>query len=215
MTAMVLLSAWMQSQVEFWKPVPGWVGYDVSQLGRARTWWERPKGYHGGKTPWRRRVLAQDPAILNPATDANGYRFLHLRTPDGKSHYPKVHRLVAQLFIPNPENKEQVNHKTGVKGDARADGLEWTTRKENMQHASKYLPPKLLPSGIVHHRATFTEQAIRDIRYLHDELGWSANRIAQLVRGKNTLVSKIVNRQTWKHLVNEENTNGRTSNITC
>jgi hypothetical protein len=151
---------------------------------------------------------------MNPATDANGYQFLHLRTPDGKSQYPKVHRLVAQMFIDNPQEKEQVNHKTGIKGDARADALEWTTRKENMQHASKYLAPKLMPNGVAHHRATFTEQAIRDIRYLHDELGWSANRIAQIARGKNTLISKIVNGETWKHLIEQENTRGTTGRAT-
>lgn len=68
-----------------------------------------------------------------------------VRDWDGKGWL--LHRLMAECFIPNPENKPVVNHKDGDKGNYRLDNLEWATHQENSIHAwatglSKHTPPK-------------------------------------------------------------------------
>lgn len=74
-------------------------------------------------------------AILTPAIDKDGYERVGL----GRKPLEFVHRLVAVAFIPNPQNKTQVNHINGVKNDNRVDNLEWCTPRENQLHRYRVL----------------------------------------------------------------------------
>lgn len=67
-----------------------------------------------------------------------GYLRILIRE-NGKSHTVFVHRLVAMAYIPNPNNKPQINHKNGIKTDNRPENLEWCTNLENRQHRSDVL----------------------------------------------------------------------------
>jgi hypothetical protein len=64
-----------------------------------------------------------------------GYTQVRLRGDINKTYL--LHRLVAQMFLPNPENKPQINHINGNKADNRLENLEWATRSQNMTHAYK------------------------------------------------------------------------------
>jgi hypothetical protein len=72
--------------------------------------------------------------ILKTYDDRKGYQLRSINYPD-KQTTTKLHRLVAIHFIPNPENKPQVNHKDMNKSNNRVDNLEWVTDKENKAHA--------------------------------------------------------------------------------
>lgn len=103
-----------------WRPVKDYEGlYEVSNLGQVRSLNYKGNGYI--------RELKTHP-------NNRGYLTL-LLTKDSTSSRKLVHRLVAEAFIPNPENKLEVNHIDGNKANNSVNNLEWATRQENNVHA--------------------------------------------------------------------------------
>ena len=89
--------------------------------------------------------------------DKNGYLTVNFNVFEVVS-CKKVHRLVAEHFIPNPENKSQVNHKNGIKTDNNLDNLEWVTNAENSKHMWEN---NLKPVHRVYKNSTTGEPLIR------------------------------------------------------
>jgi hypothetical protein len=75
---------------------------------------------------------------LKIGLDRDGYPRVAIYNENG-SKTIRVHRLVAEAFIPNPDNKPVVNHKDGIKTNNKTYNLEWTTQKENYRHATGFL----------------------------------------------------------------------------
>lgn len=108
---------------EIWKDVDGYNGiYQVSNIGRVRSFIE-----------WKDRI-SENPRILKPQSQKTGYVFVYL-SKDNEHRAQRIHRLVADAFIPNPMNKPEVNHIDGNKKNNCVTNLELATRSENSKHA--------------------------------------------------------------------------------
>ena len=133
--------------------------------------------------------------VLKFQEDNCGYSRLRTRDRDGKKVSLKVHRVVAEAFIPNPRGLPQVNHKDGNKKNNNVDNLEWVDNKTNQIHALAN-GLKEMPSGRKSARLSFTTFAITldtneivAIMNGNEEMknyGFDFRLVSAVVKGKRT-----------------------------
>lgn len=120
----------METKEEIWKPVKGYEGfYEVSNFGRVKSLEREVPNYPSG-------VRYNSEQFIKPAFDRKGYIRIRL-TINAKTKSFRAHRLVAEAFIPNPNNLAQVNHKDENKQNNYVDNLEWMSLIDNIQYSAK------------------------------------------------------------------------------
>lgn len=125
--------------------------------------------------------------IVKPQLNGTGYYRVSI---GGKLRF--VHRLVAQLYVPNPDNKPQVNHKDGNKLNNCADNLEWVSNKENSLHA--------LDNGWmrIEERHQFAKLNRKQVSFIKHHPDMSRNELAELFNISPRTITDIRSGKTWK-----------------
>ena len=103
----------------------------------------------------------------------------------GKKYF--VHRLVAEKYVPNPENKPQVNHIDGDKTNNRADNLEWVTNRENRNHA--------VVTGL-----QWSKLKLEDVRYIKQHLDTPTKELVDMFNVSRHCINKLKRGITFKNV---------------
>lgn len=174
--------------MEIWEFVEGSNRYQVSNLGRVKSvdYTDRFKG-RGGEMCTR----FKKGRILSVTNNGKGYMKVGM-SGIGQKY---IHRLVAEIFIPNPDNKKTVNHIDGNKTNNKLENLEWATHSENQFHSKK---TGLAKTGHRHAQAKLTTDEVEYIRknYIprHEKYGCNAlarkfgvsgGHVSYIIKGKN------------------------------
>jgi len=156
----------MNSTVELWKKHPDYAGIEVSSFGRVRS----VKGHY-----------------YKSRHDKDGYLIIQFRM-NGKRVDKKVHRLVAQAFIPNPNDLPEVNHKDCDRTNNNASNIEWCTRSYNNQYREKFGISNTESLGHPVFAVNLTTLKVSRFRSQNEAsqvLGVSQGNISSVVKGKH------------------------------
>lgn len=159
--------------MEIWKDIIGHEGYQVSSEGRVRN---KATGY-----------------IKKQYKNKNGYMYVHMH--HAQTH--TVHRLVAETFIPNPNNFTDVNHIDECKFNNKVENLEWLSHYDNLHHGTG-----LSRMGVAHSKTIYQYNLdgtfIRTWKSSYEverELGFDSSHIRECANGKSKTSYGFI----WKH----------------
>jgi len=154
---------------EIFKDIKGFEGlYQISNLGNVKSF----KG--------------KEPRLLKPRLNCMGYYHVTLsNSTSARDH--NIHRLIGLHFIPNPQNKAEVNHIDGNRGNYNISNLEWMTHAENIKHG-KHL------KGI---KSKFTDQDIVSIQYIYKTRKFRLREVAEIFNCSISAIHIIGKGKKW------------------
>lgn len=136
--------------------------------------------------------------LLTPEKRRDGYLRVQLWNESGKKN-KRIHRLVAEHFIPNPENKPEVNHLDRNPLNNHKSNLAWATKRENMDHMKIFGGMKNHPVGSKVGGSKVTEEEVRAIR-LAFKNGSTRRELSQCYKIGFNAISQITSKRSWKHV---------------
>lgn len=167
---------------EIWKDIKGWEGiYQVSNVGRVKS---------------LKRFLVKEERIMGLHDNGRGYLNVRLRK-DSRGNVKYIHRLVAETFISNLENKQEVNHKNGDKSDNRVENLEWCSPEENREHAIR--TGLMAFEGENNGMAKFSQQTILELRKEFELGDKTRKELSEKYGISLTHTRSIINKSRWNH----------------
>ena len=161
-----------------WQPIEGYEEkYEVSSDGRVRR-------YHGSE--------------IGQWVNDRGYRLVRLSSPRKMF---RVHRLVAQAFVPNPDRAPQVNHLDHDRGNNKAANLEWCSQQQNLAHATaagrmrrNYWRGRRSPNAL------FSSRDVQQIRFAYAIGEGSLAHLGRVFGASKRTIGRIVNREYYQNV---------------
>lgn len=131
---------------------------------------------------------------------SNGFGYLHLQlSKDGTNTTIRIHRLVAEIFIPNPNNLPEVHHKDGNKINNHISNLVWSTTKDNIIESWK-MGLSTPNFGSANGAAKLTEEDVKNIRITINNGTYNTKKLAQKYGVTTGTINNIITKRNWKHI---------------
>lgn len=171
----------LNDKEEIWKNIPGYEGcYQVSNLGRVKSLARKDAMCH----PVIERILSPNLDKTKEIYNISLYK-------NGKCAITKIYRLVAENFVPNPDNKHRVMHVDHIRTNDVSNNLVWVTHQEVMMHTM---------SGCKNHKAKLNEDEVIEIKRLLKEKKYTQTEIGKKFKVRPNVIHRIKQRKTWKHI---------------
>ncbi len=133
------------------------------------------------------------------AWGSNGFYPKIVLLDKGRRKDKYIHRLVALAFIPNPENKSQVNHIDGNRLNNNVENLEWVTPSENQKHS--YANGLNSRAGTNNGKAKLTEEDVKSIRFYFQYKIFTALELAKMCNVAEQTIRAVIDRKSWSHVL--------------